>query len=140
MQLTYLPAIISTQNRKMRLKKLLILGSLILTQSPALAGYNAIYYAPTNNIVGASYSQPTKKQAFRAARRQCLRRGGIGCKRVTWSNRCSSLYTSARLRGGYGTGWGNSRSEANRKAYRKCKQNNAYCIRRIAACEDKYED
>ena len=122
------------------MKNLLIIASLLLAQSPAIAGYNAIYYAPRNNVVGASYSQPTKEQASKAAYRQCLRRGGIGCKRVTWSNRCSSLYTSTRMRGGYGSGWGDTRSEANKKAYKKCKKNNAYCVRRIAACEDEYED
>ena len=44
------------------MRKLLIFSSLILAQNPALAGYNSIYYAPVNNIVGASYSQPTKNR------------------------------------------------------------------------------
>ena len=122
------------------MNKSLIIVALAMSQSPVLDGYNAIYYAPSNNIVGASYSQPTKKEAFKKALKQCRQRGGIGCKRATWSNRCSSLYISSTLRGGYGSSWGNSRSEANNKAYKKCKQNNLFCVRRIATCEDKYED
>ena len=123
------------------MKKWLIITALAMTQSPVLAGYNAIYYAPYNNIVGASYSQPTKTEAFKKALKQCRQRGGIGCKRATWSNRCSSLYVSpSRRKYGWGSAWGNSRSEANNKAYKKCKQNNLFCIRRVASCEDEYED
>ena len=120
----------------------LILICLIACPSvPAFAGYNAIFFAPKNNVVGASYGQETKKKAINKAKRQCRNRGGRGCKQATWSNRCSSLYVSPRSgKYGWGASWGSSRKEANEKAYATCKKRNIICIRRIAACEDAYED
>ena len=124
------------------LKKSLILLSLLASSHyPSIAGYNAIYYAPNNNVVGASYGQETKEDAKKKARKQCKSRWGLGCKSVMWSNSCSSLYVSPSSgRYGWGAGSGNSRAEANKKAYKQCKKSNNYCIRRVAACEDAYED
>ncbi|WP_071823084.1 DUF4189 domain-containing protein [Synechococcus sp. WH 8109] len=124
------------------LMKFLSLFFLItLSCGPAWAGYNAIFFAPRNNIVGASYGQETKEEALIKAKRQCRRRGGLGCIQATWSNRCSSLYVSPRSgKYGWGASWGNSRKEANSKAYTRCTKRNFICIRRIAACEDAYED
>ena len=120
----------------------LILICLIACPSvPAFAGYNAIFFAPKNNVVGASYGQESKEKAINKAKRQCRNRGGRGCKQATWSNRCSSLYVSPRSgKYGWGASWGSSRKEANEKAYATCKKRNIICIRRIAACEDAYED
>ena len=119
----------------------MLLALLAISQYPAVAGYNAIYYAPKNNVAGGSYGQETKEDAMKKARKQCKSRGGRGCKNVMWSNRCSSLYVSpGSRRYGYGAGAGDSRKEANRKAYNSCKKRNIYCVRRIAACEDAYED
>ena len=123
------------------MKHLLFLAIVLSGQCSAIAGYNAIYFAPRNNIVGASYGEETKDKALRKARNQCKSRLGKGCKNVMWSNRCSSLYVSpGSKKYGYGAGWGDSRTEANKKAYRECKKSNLYCIRRVAACEDAYED
>ena len=123
-------------------KKSLILFVLLgFSHGPAVAGYNAIYFAPKNNIVGASYGQETKKAATSKARKQCKSRGGRGCKKVMWSNRCSSLYVSPGSgKYGYGAASGESRANANKNAYKQCRKSNFYCVRRIAACEDAYED
>jgi hypothetical protein len=111
------------------------------SSGPAVAGYNAIFFAPKNNIVGASYGQASKEKAIKIARRQCRERGGRGCKQVMWSNRCSSLYVSPNTgKYGWGASWGNSRNSANANAYASCKKKNIICVRRIAACEDAYED
>jgi hypothetical protein len=123
-------------------KTLILLVLLACGQcTSAVAGYNAIFFAPKNNVVGGSYGQETKQKAIKKARKQCKSRGGRGCKNVMWSNRCSSLYVSpASGRYGYGAASGDSRAEANKNAYKQCKKNNIYCTRRIAACEDAYED
>ena len=82
----------------------------------AIAGYNAIYFAPKNNVVGASYGQETKKAAISKAPKQCKSRWGRGCKKVMWSNRCSSLYVSPGSgKYGYGAASGESRADANKK-------------------------
>ena len=122
--------------------RLLVLICLVACSSgPVFAGYNAIFFAPKNNITGASYGQETKKEAINKAKRQCRKRGGRGCKQAIWSNRCSSLYVSPRSgKYGWGAAWGSSRKEANAKASVSCKKRNIICIRRIAACEDEYED
>jgi len=123
------------------MKSLILLALLASCHCPVFAGYNAIYYAPKNNIVGGAYGQETKEDALKKARKQCKSRGGRGCKNVMWSNRCSSLYVSpGSRRYGYGAAAGDSRKEANKKAYKSCKNGNIYCVRRIAACEDAYED
>ena len=123
------------------MKTLLLLAILASSHCSALAGYNAIYFAPKNNVVGASYGQETKEDALRKARSQCRSRWGIGCKKAIWSTRCSSLYVSPGSgEYGYGATSGNSRAEANKKAYKVCKKYNLTCVRRIAACEDAYED
>ena len=123
------------------MKALLLLVILASSHGSALAGYNAIYFAPKNNVVGASYGQETKEEALKKARKQCRSRWGIGCKYAIWSTRCSSLYVSPRSgKYGWGASWGNSRAEANKKAYKACKKANIACVRRIAACEDAYED
>ena len=119
----------------------MLLALLAISQYPAVAGYNAIYYAPKNNVVGGSYGHETKEDAMRKARKQCKSRWGRGCKNVMWSNRCISLYVSPSSgKYGYGAASGDSRAEANKNAYKQCKKSNIYCVRRIAACEDAYED
>ena len=119
----------------------MLLVLLAFSQFPAVAGYNAIYYASKNNVVGGSYGQETKEKAMKKARKECKSKGGKGCKNVMWSNRCSSLYVSPSSgKYGYGAAYGNSRAEANKNAYKQCKKRNIYCVRRIAACEDAYED
>ena len=122
--------------------RLLVLICLIAcSNSPAFAGYNAIFFAPKNNVVGASYGQETKEKAIKKARRQCRKRGGRGCELATWSNRCCSLYVSPSSgKYGWGASWGNSLKKANAKAYKACKKRNMICVWRISACEDGYEE
>ena len=123
------------------MRRLALLCLIACSCRPAVAGYNAIFYAPKNNVAGASYGQETKERAIKKARKQCRNRGGRGCKQVMWSNRCSSLYVSPRSgKYGWGASWGNSRKKANANAYASCKKRNSICIRRIATCEDAYED
>lgn len=118
-----------------------MLALLASSHYPVVAGYNAIYYAPKNNVVGGSYGQETKEKAMKKARRECRSKGGRGCKNVMWSNRCSSLYVSpASGSYGYGASSGDSRKEANSKAYRQCKIRNSICYVKRAPCEDAYED
>ena len=122
-------------------KSLILFGLLTFSQFPAVAGYNAIYYAPKNNVVGGSYGQETKEKAMKKARKECKSQGGRGCKNVMWSNRCSSLYVSpASGRYGYGAAYGESRAEANKNAYKQCKKRNSICYLKRAPCEDAYED
>ena len=119
----------------------MLLAFLAFIQCPAFAGYNAIYYAPKNNVVGGSYGQETKQKAMKKARKECKSKGGRGCKNVMWSNRCSSLYVSpASGRYGYGAAYGDSRSEANKNAYKQCKIRYSICYLKRAPCEDAYED
>jgi len=123
--------------------RLVVAFALLLfsSASKVSAGYNAIFFAPKNNVAGASYGQETKKKALKKARKQCKQRGGRGCREIVWSNRCTALYVSPNTgKYGWGGSWGNSRAEAKRKAYRACKKSNFYCISRISACEDAYED
>ncbi|HEY3912407.1 MAG TPA: DUF4189 domain-containing protein [Stellaceae bacterium] len=73
---------------------MLVLGSLLLAATPALAGYGAIAWDKESGKYGGTFNRATAQQAAEVALSQC---GATGCKVImrTGAKQCAALATIA---------------------------------------------
>lgn len=113
-----------------KLKWVLVMVMVFATASQARDYYGAISYSSSTGYYGYSYDYSSKWQAIRTARRKC---GARDCVDALWfRNACGALALAGR--GGYGTGWGTTRSRARREALRSCHRYNRSCYIQKVVC------
>ncbi len=95
-----------------------VLASCVSVAEARADNYGAIAYSPETGAVGWSYDHPSRRQAERAAMRNC-RGYAYDCRIATYfSNACGAV---ARARnGGWGADWGQDREEAESNALDAC--------------------
>ncbi|MFK5976466.1 MAG: DUF4189 domain-containing protein [Sulfurovum sp.] len=109
---------------------ILILAMIFSVGAEARNYYGAISFSQSTGAYGYAYDYKSKRGAMNAARRKCGRRD---CKTPLWfRNACGALAIGNG--NGYGTGWGNTRSSAKRKALRSCRKYNRGCYIKKSVC------
>lgn len=95
--------------------------------------YGAIAYSSSSDRRGTSYNYRSRSQAESAALSEC---GSSDCEVKVWfSNACGALATGDD--GSVGWGWSGSRSGAESRALRECRQRASGCRVRCWACTDR---
>lgn len=106
----------------LRRRILLFLFALVLGFGPALSAqdddkFAAVAYSPKTGKWGYGCNYSTKAEAIERAKREC----GSKDARTNWcKNAWISLAVSDESRGGWGSGWGSTREEAEAAARREC--------------------
>ncbi len=108
--------------------RLLVLGVVAATALAASAtqaaadNFGAIAYSTGSGAIGYSYDYGSRDEAEEHALQEC----GPGCQVVVWfKNACGAVAAGSDR--GYGTGWADSRGEAEETAMRYCQQNSQGC-------------
>ncbi|KAB2915287.1 MAG: DUF4189 domain-containing protein [Hyphomicrobiaceae bacterium] len=96
------------------------------TRAEARDNYGAIAYSPSTGAHGWSYDYPSRSAAESTALRNCRRHASDCVVPIWFRNACGALAVAPG--GGYGSGWGTSRSLAERYAMQSCRgHNNSGC-------------
>jgi hypothetical protein len=101
-----------------------LFAAIMLSASPAAADdhYAAIAFSSSSGALGWSNDYSSRDDAEEEALREC----GPGCTVVIWfKNACGAIATSPDH--GYGSGWADSRGEAEATAMRVCRENTSNC-------------
>jgi hypothetical protein len=126
------------ENNSMRSKlwtavALLAFGSTLLPALPVFAGYGAIAWDQSTGKYGASWNQPTPRQAEEAALGEC---GTTGCKVVgrVRPAMCGAFATTEDGKHA-GAAWRKDREAARLAALKNCQKDQAgQCIVRATDC------
>ena len=100
--------------------------TLLAGAGPALADtYGAIAYSPSSGATGWSYAYNSRGDAETVARRNCDDSAN-DCRIAIWfRNGCGAV--AVGYRGGWGSGWGYDRREAQRQAIGSCSRQTSSC-------------
>jgi hypothetical protein len=106
------------------------IGLVMAQAAPAMAdNFGAIAFSSSSGANGYSYDHGSREGAEEHAMQEC----GPGCEVVLWfKNACGSLAVGNG--NGYGTGWADSRGEAEDIAMRSCRQQNGGCGVKVWTC------
>lgn len=113
-----------------------LLATALAGPSTALAAnYGAIAYSPSTGAFGRSWDYPNRRGAERRALNGC-RAHARDCRVAIWfRNACGALAVGNR--GGWGSGWGNSRSRAQNEARAVCRRHTNNCKIRVWQCTSR---
>lgn len=105
--------------------------------SPTVAQdyYGAIAYSPSTGAHGWTYDYATRQEAQDTALSEC-RQHADDCVIALWfRNACGALAIGSN---GYGSGWGTSRSRAERDALQSCRRYTGGCSIKRWVCTTRY--
>ncbi len=101
------------------------LGFATVTFATAANNYGALAYSPSTGAWGGAYDYASRRAAENRALSECRARGR-GCQVAVWfRNACGAI--SVGNNGGWGSGWGSSRSRAEREARAVCRNYDSGC-------------
>jgi serine/threonine-protein kinase len=121
----------------------LLAVAVLLAAPAAQAEYGAIYYSQGTGAYGYAWKARTQEAAEDAAYAECRNHTARprDCQMATWfSNACGALAVASGTGGAWAGAWGDSVTEAERKALGSCKQEygGRNCRLEISGCADGY--
>jgi len=97
----------------------------------------AISYSPKTGSYGYATQQDSKRSALKEARRACRKHANDCSRRNTGWTRLACMSLATDPGGGWGMHFGDSKSQARKKALKKCSsyKNNTACKSYVTICQ-----
>jgi serine/threonine-protein kinase len=117
-------------------KTTVFIFSMLFASSAMAVQFGAIAYSPSDKAYGYSYNWNNKQQARKKARQKCrAQRGSPDCKVLTLFNRCGALAIGKGGRKSFGSGKGQNRNVAKKRAIAQCrKKGGRQCRAPVVVC------